>query len=147
MRWYGSYIDPTIPLNTKARWQLHKAAWSRWYKEPINWVLYAFGLAISLAIFIVFPSIIQSLTGYDAWPIRVLSLLLYALLLVVLYLFMRATRFAPCVYAELRARGFDVCTSCGYWLRDLDNSVDRCPECGNARVPGTESAAGPPGQQ
>ncbi|MCA9274981.1 MAG: hypothetical protein KDA29_03050 [Phycisphaerales bacterium] len=147
MRWYSSHIDPAIPLDTKARWRLHKAAWSRWYKDPINWVIYAIGLAISLGIFIFLPDIIQYLTGYDSWPILALSLLIYALLLVVLYLIMRATRFAPCVYAELRERGFDVCVSCGYWLRDLDEGVDRCPECGKARVLQSEPTQHPANPQ
>lgn len=143
MRWYSSHIDPAIPLETRERWHVHKAAWSRWYKDPINWVIYAIGLAISLGVFIFLPDIIQTLTGYDSWPIRILSLILYALLLVILYLIMRATRFAPCVYAELRLRGFEVCTRCGYWLRDLDTTVDRCPECGNARIPITEPTPHP----
>jgi hypothetical protein len=30
----------------------------------------------------------------------------------------------------LREMGHDVCTECGYWLRDLPPESTRCPECG-----------------
>jgi predicted Zn-ribbon and HTH transcriptional regulator len=32
---------------------------------------------------------------------------------------------------ELNARGMPTCVRCGYWLRELPESVDRCPECGS----------------
>jgi hypothetical protein len=31
---------------------------------------------------------------------------------------------------ELRLRGYDVCVSCGYWLRGVGVKTHRCPECG-----------------
>lgn len=31
--------------------------------------------------------------------------------------------------------GYEVCLSCGYWLRGLDEDIDRCPECGRQREP------------
>ena len=36
-------------------------------------------------------------------------------------------------YYRMRLEGFDVCLSCGYWLRGLDESIKVCPECGAMR--------------
>ena len=40
----------------------------------------------------------------------------------------------PHVNQALREMGYDVCGWCGYWLRGLDDSTQKCPECGRARV-------------
>lgn len=34
---------------------------------------------------------------------------------------------------KLHDRGVNICTQCGYWLRDLDSSTTKCPECGWGR--------------
>ena len=47
----------------------------------------------------------------------------------------------PAVRDLLRARGRDICTRCGYSLRGLDGTIDRCPECGAKRKPMPEEAA------
>jgi hypothetical protein len=39
------------------------------------------------------------------------------------------------IHAALRDLGYDTCAACGYWLRGLDEGVDRCPECGAPRAP------------
>lgn len=39
----------------------------------------------------------------------------------------------PLYRRELRARGYDICIQCGYWLRGLGDDVTNCPECGTAR--------------
>ncbi len=33
-------------------------------------------------------------------------------------------------YQLLRQSGYDICLECGYWLKGLDDSNYRCPECG-----------------
>ncbi len=43
--------------------------------------------------------------------------------------------YGPCVRRAMRELAFDVCLKCGYWLRGLDDSVERCPECGTLREP------------
>jgi predicted RNA-binding Zn-ribbon protein involved in translation (DUF1610 family) len=138
MRWYSSYIDQNIPLDTRQRRKLHKRAWSRWYKSPANCTIYGVGLALSLAIFMFLPDVVESVFGYDTWPVRIGSLGVYLTLIGILYLIMRHIRFAPCVFRELRDEGFDVCMRCGYWLRDLDESIMRCPECGQVRADRSE---------
>jgi len=135
MRWYSSYIDQNIPLDTRQRRKLHKHAWSRWYKSPANCTIYGVGLAFSLMVFMFLPDIVEAVFGYDTWPIRVGSLGVYLVLLITLYLIMRHIRFAPCVFRELREDGYDVCLRCGYLLRGLGEDIETCPECGSQRVP------------
>lgn len=33
----------------------------------------------------------------------------------------------------LRDLGYDICVTCGYWLRELPDETPLCPECGAAR--------------
>ena len=37
------------------------------------------------------------------------------------------------LYAELRERGYEVCSKCGYFLGDLPEERYQCPECGELR--------------
>jgi len=39
------------------------------------------------------------------------------------------------VRRSLARAGYEVCLHCGYWLRGLDASIARCPECGSQREP------------
>ena len=39
----------------------------------------------------------------------------------------------PECYYRMRLEGYDVCLGCGYWLRGLDESIKKCPECGSQR--------------
>jgi hypothetical protein len=43
--------------------------------------------------------------------------------------------YARSIYRSVREFGFDICPQCGYWLRDLGDDVQHCPECGAAREP------------
>ncbi len=43
------------------------------------------------------------------------------------------------VFYWIRQEGFDVCRQCGYWLRELPDDVEHCPECGGQRVRMPES--------
>jgi hypothetical protein len=42
---------------------------------------------------------------------------------------------AKAFYAAVRDHGYDICSECGYWLRDLTDEVSQCPECGTPRCP------------
>ena len=39
------------------------------------------------------------------------------------------------VFYFLRRKGFNVCSRCGYWLRELPDDIAKCPECGTQREP------------
>lgn len=43
--------------------------------------------------------------------------------------------YAPLVRLAARQHGYDVCLKCGYWLRGLGETIERCPECGTIREP------------
>ncbi|MHC4934318.1 MAG: hypothetical protein ACYTGV_19265, partial [Planctomycetota bacterium] len=49
----------------------------------------------------------------------------------ILVRYLRANRGA--ILRAMRRRGYELCTTCGYWLKGLDDDVERCPECGAAR--------------
>ena len=42
------------------------------------------------------------------------------------------------IILAMRSRGYDLCTSCGYWLKGLADDAGRCPECGGKREPVAE---------
>ncbi len=133
MNIYNSFIDPEFSLDRKTKKQIHKLAWKQWFKNSTNMAIYATGLATSMGIFIFLPDIIDSFLGNHFWYHTVSAFIIYIALLAILFHFMRHFRFAPCVYAELRTRGFDVCPKCGYNLKDLTPEIQTCPECGRQR--------------
>lgn len=135
MPWSSKYIDPTIPIDRNTRKGVGQMAWKQWNRNPINGL--TFGLGLTIPIFM-FPLISGQLIPVQSWtgfPAFLLTFVLYVSYLFALVTCMRRWRYAPCVYAELRGHGYEVCTRCGYWLRDLDAGVTRCPECGREREP------------
>ncbi|MBT8486178.1 MAG: hypothetical protein HKO59_11610 [Phycisphaerales bacterium] len=42
--------------------------------------------------------------------------------------------------AAMQRRGFDLCSTCGYWLKGLGERQGRCPECGASRPVGRPEA-------
>jgi len=43
------------------------------------------------------------------------------------------------MHAAMVRRGFEICPSCGYWLKGLREDSTRCPECGEQRPQTTQS--------
>jgi hypothetical protein len=58
-----------------------------------------------------------------------------ATLCLTILIMMLAARSAlkPLFLRSVRRCGHDICISCGYWLRGLENDAERCPECGDPR--------------
>lgn len=89
-----------------------------------------------MAPILAFPWISKQLTPVHAWtgiPAFLITFAIYVIYIFTLSMIMKRWRYAPLVYAQLREAGFDVCTKCGYWLRDLDETISQCPECGCVR--------------
>ena len=133
MNWPSTFIDPAIPLDRSDRRRVQRDAWKRWMTKRGNLMTYGVGLVTAMMIFMFLPDWIDGIFGYHRWYFTVVAFGVYLGLLASLFLILRRYRFAPCVYAELRGRHFDVCMRCGYWLKGLDDDVAQCPECGATR--------------
>lgn len=124
-------IDPAIPIDARGRRTIRRAAWRRWNENPVKGI--SFGLLGSAPIFLSAFLPAGMLKRELSITALVLIGITFAIYLYALSLILRRFSYAPCVYAELRARGYDVCPKCGYWLRDLDEATTQCPECGHDR--------------
>jgi len=134
----ASCIDPGLPIDPQARREMHRAAWRRWNRNPINALIFGIGLVGPIFLF---PWISNQYAPVQSWtgiPAFLITFLTYTAYIGALSLMMKRWRYAPLVYAELRERGYDICPKCGYWLRDLDETIAHCPECGRARAYTTE---------
>jgi ssDNA-binding Zn-finger/Zn-ribbon topoisomerase 1 len=134
MRLFSPYIDPALGIDKKTRRSIQRAAWRRWNENPLNGLTFGFALATPILVMPTLhhnPNLIPSLNSFPFY-LLLITAFIYGLSITFI---LRRFRFAPCIYAELRTRGFDVCPKCGYWLRDLDATVVQCPECGCVRTP------------
>jgi hypothetical protein len=134
-------IDPSLPIDSKTQRDVRRSAWRRWNRNPLNGLV--FGIALVTPIFF-FPWISEQLTPVQAWtgiPAFLITFLIYVLYISALTLVIKRWRYTPLVFAELRDRGFDVCLGCGYWLRDLDETIANCPECGCVRTALTSTSS------
>lgn len=121
-----------IPREVKAH--VHARAWYRWRQNDANFAIYTVWVVCLAAGVLAAPLLGDaapfgiSLSG----PLK--SLIFYGYLLVVGvggFTLMQRFRFAPCVWAELHARGYPIC-SCGYAREGIAPDA-ACPECGRSR--------------
>ena len=99
----------------------------------MNGLIFGLGLAIPIFMFPWISKQLSPVQGWTGFPAFLLTFSIYAMYIFTLAAGLKRWRFAPLVFAELRARGFDVCLKCGYWLRDLDSSIIKCPVFGSPR--------------
>lgn len=134
MRLFSLYIDPALGIDKKTRRSIQRAAWRRWNKKPLNGLIFGFAMATPILIIPTLnhnPNLIPSLSSISFF-LMLITGLIYGLSIVIV---LQRFRFAQCVYAELQSRGYQVCLKCGYWLRDLNETIANCPECGCVRTP------------
>lgn len=132
MRLFSPYIDPALRIDKKTRRSIQRAAWRRWNENPVNGLVFGFAIAVPILIMPTLhhnPKLIPSLNAIPFFLLLITGLI-YGLSIVIV---LRRFRYAPCVYAELRSRGFDICPKCGYALHDLHETTTNCPECGHIR--------------
>lgn len=142
LRWLlFDYADPALPLSFRQRMNI---LWGRVplkeLPQPIRRrriVGTVIAILPMLAVIITMPYF--ALLILQANPIRFwLFLCIPALLLPLSWIwmsiaygiFLRSEH-----YHRIRLQGFDICIKCGYWLRGLDESTKKCPECGSQREP------------
>lgn len=124
-------IDPSLELTPAEQRDVRRAAWGRWLSNPTHTVLNTVGIVGALFAFLFLPDLIEPWFGGHQWYHTLIWFGLYAAAIFGLYFAFRRYGYAPCVYRELRARGHDVCASCGYNRRGLEPET-KCPECGRA---------------
>lgn len=139
-RLWPSYIEPELALDKTQRKVIHRDAWRLWLGNRWNLFIYIIYIPLGLLVMIIARDLLGLLAStIDAGGLaykgaRIAGLVLgLAGYFVLGGVILQRWRFAPCVWRSLRARGHDVCPRCGYWLRDLPDDEDRCPECGARR--------------
>lgn len=137
IRWlWGNYIEPEWKLSRKESREVHRIV-SKRYVRPV-W-LFGFTGAWVVIVMVAVKLLHMPVAGWMgslsmrypfSWlasmvgiivPLMVLSIWSYR------WVYTRPVRLA------MRELGYDVCPGCGYWLRGLNESVMRCPECGAVR--------------
>jgi len=139
-RLWPSYIEPELALDKTQRKAIHRDAWRLWLGNRWNLLIYLIYIPLGLLVMIIardLLGLLASVIGAGGLAYKgariaglVLGLIGYFILGGIV---LQRWRFAPCVWRAMRARGHDVCSKCGYWLRDLPEDVGRCPECGALR--------------
>ena len=127
IRWLiFDYVPPGIDLTPQQR-----RGFRRKVKDAdvrISWKTELLGFMISLPlilVWIIFLYLIAIAIPLNGARFPLIVAGIWVILTALRWRFARGATFAA-----LREMGYDVCLSCGYWLRGLGDEVKRCPECG-----------------
>ena len=129
-RAHAAFVDREVPLSQRESEEILEQIILKEETAASGRTARAYGMALFISCVVIgafliamrYPIWLATLVGF-MWlmlagvPLRVLA--------------QRSTTAA--FRAELRKRGFDVCMSCGYWLRGLPQETKQCPECGARR--------------
>ena len=136
MSYFPSILsDPQLAITRSEKNLILGAASSAWFKKRTNLVIYITAIitwAITMALTTVYlERLANSATLYTVllWTIA-LPLFIFGI-----HYFIFHFAFRKHLFNELRARGHDVCISCGYNLIDIPQQQAFCPECGKSREP------------
>lgn len=143
LRWlFGNFTDPQYNLSRRDQHRLSMAAHKRylsWYRFW-GYSLVVIAVPIGLAYRFGIPAVLDLLglakhTPGHTWAFAVVSLLVWPY-----SAWAYRTLYINPVRQAMRDHGYDLCIACGYDLRGLGDTVDRCPECGAKReaMPGKQ---------
>ncbi|MHC5108320.1 MAG: hypothetical protein ACYTHJ_00405 [Planctomycetota bacterium] len=141
MSWiWPDYFHHDLRLTKQERKEIHRDAWRLWWSRKSNIALYAM-LPIFYLLTVFFAGDVGGRVATLIGAGGLIHRLFRAGAPIALFVFcfilggaaLQRLRFAPCVFRATRQHGYDVCIKCGYWLKGLDASIKRCPECGIAR--------------
>jgi len=135
-------VNPELPLSPTQRKTIYREAWRLWGRDRRNILLYLMLPALYLMVVFFAGDLGEQaataigLTGLTHKLVRAAG---PVFLLVVCFAgggaVLQRCRFGPCVFRATRNAGYDVCPTCGYWLRGLREEITSCPECGVRREP------------
>ncbi len=143
LRWLlGNFTDPQYKLSRRDQHRLSMAAhkkylsWRRYWGYSVVVIAVPIGLAYRFGI----PAALGWLglsgqTSAHTWAFAVVSLLVWPY-----SAWAYRTLYIKPVRRAMRDHGYDLCVACGYELRGLGDTVERCPECGSWREAMPEQA-------
>jgi hypothetical protein len=132
-RWFlFDFVPPEVSLSRAERRVIRRAV-RRGFRKEDRAPGYAIRGGIFLLACLIGTAVIVVAARAGVVPSFVAGFCFFATLHLIAVLIFAPER-ARRTYRELRARGIDVCPSCGYLLRMLTADAP-CPECGAARAP------------
>lgn len=138
LRWLlFDYADPALPISF---WKRQKIVWR---PIPIWKMPKKLRQGRILCSILIVTPFLPAPYFFDVFGQLLSNFSLWNEILIVSFLFIIVSWVWGCViygltsrpehYYRIRLEGFDVCLSCGYWLRGLDETIKSCPECGAKR--------------
>jgi hypothetical protein len=146
---YGaSSIPKHIDLSNEDVDAIMFGAWRRWAVGPKRMLLTVAAVVALFGAIVALHSLLSRIAGPFSAPLDVIlngGSFIGALALAEFGV--RRFGFPPCLFAELRDRGHDLCLRCGYDLSALPGDEITCPECGRPghRRPVAEVGGDQPG--
>ena len=138
IRWlFGNFADPDYKLDPRQQRELSNLAHARHMPHSIFllWTIAVLILPFGLIFKFALPATLRWL-GKDGQT----GPFMIGVLIVLFLFWIWAAWVYRFIYTRpmrraMRERGQQICVNCGYRLIGLDDTVDRCPECGSRREP------------
>ncbi len=127
------YVDPQLSLTREERGQVRQRAWkgTQLTSARPRWVdVVGAMIPAPVMLLVLLPAFLSA--RFPPWSIFP-TLFVQVTVSWILTALLGRLSWKPRVNAALRELGYDVCRRCGYWLRGLSETVERCPECGHDR--------------
>jgi hypothetical protein len=137
LRWLlGNYSDPEFTLSRREQREVTRLA-HRNHLSKLKLFLCTGGMLVGSWLVIGFgwepaTALIRS-AGIPMAPL--VTLMVLCLVTVVVSSWLYRFIYVRPVRLAMRDLGYDICVGCGYRLTGLDDTIDRCPECGQPREP------------
>lgn len=138
LRWLiGNFTDPHYCLPRKEQTRLSNVAHKR-HLSTVRFMLWTLVIVAPFVLFLafIFPWIMGSI-GFNSQSSAYWGVL-FASIFIVFWpwsAFMYRALYVKPIRRAMRESGFVLCIECGYELRHLSPTTDKCPECGAKREP------------
>ncbi len=144
------YVDPQLSLTREERRRVRRRAWKAQRRvvppaipgrssllrrltggRAVGWVdLVSALIPAAVMLLVLLPTFLSArLPRWSIFPTLFVQVTVSWILMALL----GRLSWKPRVNTALRDLGYNVCRRCGYWLRGLSDTVERCPECGHDR--------------